>query len=282
MRGYAQSSSRPLTQYATVRLFFFGIAGVLLAGLASNPLLAQERATGFLDRDMGGQGEGDAYQVYLPRSFDLQSSWPLVVYLHGLGAGGSDGIKPTEGGLGDAIRQNPEWFPTPVLFPQAPADSNWEGEVADRVLRQIDATIAEFHLDPDRVYLTGASMGGEGVYYIATRHASRFAALVVSCGSPFTPAWRLEDLGLPPVDRTTAAFDEVARALQHLPLWAFHGNEDTVVDVREARATKRAMEAAGADARLTEYPGFGHDACAWAFFEEDLWPWLFAQRRSRE
>jgi predicted peptidase len=169
-----------------------------------------------------------------------------------------------------------------ALFPQAPPDSAWEGKTAERVLRQIDATIEEFRLDPDRVYLTGASMGGEGVYYLAMRHPSRFAGLVVSCGSPFTPAWRLEDLGRPPADRSSAAFSEVARATQGLPLRAFHGSDDALVDVEEARAMMRAFEASGADAILKEYPGFGHDACGWAFHEETLWPWLFAQRRSRE
>lgn len=276
MTVHSQSPVNPMNNLTTVRLFCLGVAGLFLAGCGPDI----RPATGFLDREVGGQGEGGAYQVYLPRSFDLQKSWPLIVYLHGLGAGGSDGLRQTEGGLASAIRQNPEWFPTPVLFPQAPADSNWEGEVADRTLRQINATMAEFHVDPDRVYLTGASMGGEGVYYLATRYPSRFAALVVSCGSPFTPAWRLEDLDLLPVDRTAAAFDQIARTLQHLPLRAFHGSEDAVVDVREARSMVRALEATGGNARLTEYPGFGHNACDWAFSEEDLWPWLFAQRRS--
>ena len=264
---------------ARLSLFLLGVAGLFLAGPGSRQLLAQESVTGFLDRDLVGQGEGDAYQVYIPRRFDVQEAWPLVVYLHGLSSVGSDGLKPTAGGLGDAIRQNSEWFPAVALFPQAPTGSAWEGDTADRVLRQIDATTAEFNLDPDRVYLTGASMGGEGVYYLAIRHPSRFAGLVVSCGSPFTPAWRLEELGRPPMDRSSAAFREVARAMKGLPLRAFHGSDDGIVVVEEARAMMQALGATGADVMLKEYPGAGHEACDRAFHEVDLWPWLFAQRR---
>jgi len=235
-----------------------------------------------LNREVGELGEVVAYQVYLPRGFERQEELPLVVYLHGASSGGDDGLRQTEGGLGDAIRRNPEWFPAVALFPQAPANRGWEEEIADLVLRQIDATIAEFDLDPDRVYLTGSSMGGEGVYYLAMRHPRRFAGLVVSCGSPFTPAWRLEELGRPPVDRSGASFDEVAGALRGLPLRSFHGGEDDIVETQEARAMQRALSAAGVDAALKEYPGLGHEACGRAYLEEDLWPWLFSQQRPRD
>lgn len=277
LRGSRARWSSSLT---AARMFCLGIMGFLVTSCGADAPSSQEKATGFLDRDMGSQVEGGAYQLYVPRDFDFQRSWPLVVYLHGGGAGGSDGLRPTEGGLASAIRINPEWFPTLVLFPQAPANTLWEGDVADQVLLQIEATIAEYPVDPDRVYLTGASMGGQGVYYLAARYPIRFAGLVVSCGSPITPPWRLEELGLPPIERTSEVFDEVARALEGLPLRAFHGSEDAVVDVGEARAMIGALEATGADATLTEYQGFGHNACFRAFFEEGLWPWLFAQRRS--
>lgn len=261
------------------RMICLGIAGLLVASCEANGPPPQVMATGFLDRDMGSQVEDGAYQLYVPRDLDSRDSWPLVVYLHGAAAGGSDGLRPTEGGLAGAIRMNREWFPTLVLFPQAPSNTPWEGAVAEQVLLQIEATIAAYPVDPDRVYLTGASMGGEGVYYIAARHPGEFAALVVSCGSPITPPWRLEELGLPPIERTPETFSEVARALQGLPLRAFHGSEDAVVAVGEARAMVSALEATGADATLTEYQGLGHDACFPAFFEESLWSWLFAQHR---
>jgi predicted esterase len=234
---------------------------------------------GFLDRDITSHGSSTAYQVFVPREYDPARSWPLIVYLHGLGGGGTDGTRQTQGGLGNAVKQHPEWFPAVALFPQAPPDSNWVGSVAQLVFRQIEATAAEFNVDPDRVYLTGASMGGEGVYHLALLEPGRFAALVVSCGSPFTPDWRRRQLGKPPQERSEAAFDQVAESLRHLPLWAFHGRDDDVVDVADARAMVEALEAAGGGARLTEYAEQGHEACGRAFLEPEVWPWMFAQKR---
>jgi predicted peptidase len=188
-------------------------------------------------------------------------------------------MRHTAGGLAEVIRVFGDWFPAVALFPQAAAGENWVGRNADRVTMQIEATLREFGGDPDRVYLTGQSMGGEGVYYLALQHPDRFAALVVSCASPFTPPWRLEELGRAPVDRGPAAFDSVAATLMDLPLWIFHGAEDQVVQASEAREVVRALAAIGAEPRYTEYPEQGHDACGRAFFEESLWPWVFEQRR---
>lgn len=259
-----------LSGLSSARFSRLAITGFLITACDASERPPHLTATGFLDRELISEMEGGSYQVYVPRNLDHQEAWPLVVYLHGLGAEGSDGLRPTEGGIASAIRLNPEWFPALVLFPQVPADSNWDGEAADRVLLQVEATIAEYPVDPDRVYLAGSSMGGEGVYYLAARHPGQFAGLVVSCGSPFTPAWRLEDLNLTPLDRTPSAFDSVARALQGLLLRAFHGSEDAIVDTREVQATIEALKAAGADALLTVYPGLGHNACGKAFFEEEL------------
>lgn len=280
MTPWRRTRTKRSSGLAVARLAYVVTAAFASTSCGPDARPSHQLATGFLDRDLGGQVESGAHQLYVPRDLHLGGSWPLVVYLHGGSMGGSDGIRPTESGLAGAIRMNREWFPSLVLFPQAPADTQWEGDVADRVLRQIEATLAEYPVDPDRIYLTGASMGGEGVYYLAARHPRRFAGLVVSCGSPITPPWRLEQMGLPPVERTAEVFDEVAVALNGLPLRAYHGSEDTVVDVTEARAMIRALEATGADATLTEYEGVGHDACFRAFYEEGLWPWLFAQRRS--
>ena len=260
----------------------FSALSALLILVSPVEFLGQTTESGFLYRDIGLRDSSIPYQVFVPRGFDPEQTWPLIVYLHGLGGGGADGIWQTEGGLGSAVRRHADWFPARALFPQAPPDSNWVGGAAELVLRQVDSTVAEFNVDPDRVYLTGASMGGEGVYHLALLQPERFAALVVSCGSPFTPAWRLRDLDLPPQDRSEAAFDRVAKTLRHLPLWAFHGSDDEVVDVAEARSIVEALKAAGGEVRLTEYDGQGHDACGRAFFEPDVWPWLFAHKRSRK
>ena len=217
-------------------------------------LLAQAPETGFLDRVLEDHGQTFRYQVFVPAAFDPAKTWPVVIYLHGAPGRGTDGLRPTAAGLGEAIRRHPEWFPVLALFPQAPPESDWDGPVADRVLPELEAIVRSFHGDPTRVYLTGGSMGGQGVYSLALRYPDRFAALVVSCGSPLRPPWRLAELHQPPVDRSEAAFASIARQLIQLPIWVFHGAEDKVVATSEARTMVAALQAAGGTPRYTEYP----------------------------
>jgi predicted peptidase len=254
------------------------------AKIVSRPeqLLAQAPETGFLNRVLVDNGQTFRYQVFVPAAFDPAKTWPVVIYLHGAPGRGTDGLRPTAAGLGEAIRRHPEWFPVLALFPQAPPESDWDGPVADRVLPELEATLRSFHGDPTRVYLTGASMGGQGVYSLALRYPDRFAALVVSCGSPLRPPWRLAELHQPPADRSEVAFASIARQLVRFPIWMFHGADDKVVATSEARTMVAALTAAGRAPRYTEYPGAGHgDGCQLAFMEESLWPWLFSQHRLR-
>jgi predicted peptidase len=70
-----------------------------------------------------------------------------------------------------------------------------------------------------------------------------------------------------------------AKAVANVPVWAFHGDKDTVVPPAGSREAVAALKAAGAEPRYTEYPGVGHNSWAPAFRERELWTWLFAQRR---
>lgn len=250
---------------------FLGSLGYLTA--------TRQVQTGFLDRTIEVEGERYPYQVYVPRDFVRDRAWPLIVFLHGGSDSGTDGLRQTQEGLGRAIRAHPNWFPTLALFPQAPQGKQWEGEVADAVIEEIDEVIAEFGVDADAVFLTGISMGGMGVYEVAQRYPDRFAALLVISGSPFTPAWRLRDLDREPVDRSPEAFARVAETLAHVPLWVFHGTEDDLADPEEARSVIRALEAAGAQPRFTEYEGLGHDIWRRPIGDPSVWQWLLSQRR---
>src|SRR2546428_2175484 len=56
---------------------------------------------------------------------------------------------------------------------------NWWTRIAeDLVLATISAVEARYHVDPNRVFLTGMSNGGIGADLIGAHHAWRFAALV--------------------------------------------------------------------------------------------------------
>jgi len=250
---------------------------VCAAACINSPRDAAPRSpTGFLDRATIYQGATYRYQVYVPPDYTPDRPWPVILFLHGAGERGTDGLRPTHTGLAGAIRWHRERFPAVVVFPQvAWPDSFWAGAAETIALQALDAAAAEFRGDPDRVYLTGLSMGGFGTWRTAAEQPDRFAAFVVAAG------------GLPdplPVGAPAAVPDPhgyVASRVAHLPAWVFHGGADSAT-LADARLIVEALRRLDADVRYTEFADAGHDE-SWqrAYDDPALWQWLFAQRRSR-
>jgi predicted peptidase len=229
--------------------------------------------TGFLDRN--------GYAVYVPHDFSRDQKWPVILFLHGAGERGTDGLKPTQVGIGSAIRFGPERIPAIVVFPQAPPETRWLDEPADAAMRALDRTIAEFNGDPDRVYLTGLSMGGYGSWHLATANPNRFAALVVVCGG-LLPHENAKSVRQSPLTLNAAdPYAFTAQKLRHIPIRIYHGADDGVIPPTEGRQMAEALKKEGADVKYTEYPGVGHNSWDPAYGDNELWKWLFAQRRRR-
>ena len=113
-------------------------------------------------------------------------------------------------------------------------------------------------VDPDRVYLTGESMGGYGTWEIAVRYPDRFAAIAPVCG--VGEAW-------------------LASRLVNLPVWAFHGAQDDRVPLRGSQEMVEAVTKCGGRPKLTVYPDMGHMIGDFVYGNEELYRWLLAQRR---
>lgn len=257
----------------------FAFAGLLL--LLAQPVSAQRVETGFLDRTVTVAGQSYRYQVYVPADYATKQRWPVILFLHGAGERGTSGLLPTAVGLGAAIRRNPARFPAIAVFPQAPADSQWVGVPAEMALAALRQSMREFQTDPDRVYLTGLSMGGHGTWYLAYRHPDLFAAVVPICGwvqdFPRFPG----SVPVVPAD-SGAPLTALARRLARTPVWIFHGEMDAVVPASASREPAAALQAASADVRYTEYLGLDHNSWDATYGSDEFVRWLFAQRlRSR-
>lgn len=249
----------------------------VLAGTAPLPL----KETGFLNRVMTVGGVAYRYQVYVPADWDPASKWPVILFLHGAGERGADGLRQTQFGIGTAIRLHPERFPAVVVMPQCGRNEWWTNPaMEEQALQALRQTMEEFNGDAERVYLTGLSMGGYGTWSLAFKHPDVFAAYVPICGGvrppPRVPA---------NPERTFAGgesdpYAEVAGKVGRIPVWIFHGADDPVVPVSESRKMHQALEAAGADVRYTEYAGVGHNSWDRAYAEEELYTWLLAARRA--
>src|SRR3989454_4569117 len=238
----------------------------------------QQVQTGFLDRSIAVGGRSYHYQVYVPADYASKPSWPAILFLHGAGERGDDGLLQTNVGLGPAIRQNPSRYPAIVVFPQVPRDSQWVGAPAEMAVAALQQTMREFHVDPSRVYLTGLSMGGHGTWYIAYRHAELFAAIVPICGwvRDF-PQFRGSQPVVP--GDSTSIMPNLVQRLGKVPIWIFHGEVDQVVNVNGSREPAAALKAAGADLRYTELLGLNHNSWVAAYGSEEFLRRLFAQQR---
>ena len=240
-----------------------------IAGCAIGPA----RETGFLDRSVSIDGSAHRYQVYVPATYRADVAWPVILFLHGSGESGTDGLLPTEIGIATALRRHPERYPAIVVFPQTPSSTSGNAVTARIALAALDKTLGEFNTDAKRVYLTGLSMGGSGAWYIAYRHPERFAALAPVCG------WvaKIDGESASIVAPGESPYEALARRLGRLPVWIYHGGSDTVVPVDESRKAFAALKAAGGDARYTEIAGGNHNAWDAAYQGEDLPAWLFKQ-----
>ncbi|MEE2709625.1 MAG: prolyl oligopeptidase family serine peptidase [Gemmatimonadota bacterium] len=238
--------------------------------------------TGFLVRTVTFGDTAYLYQVYLPPDYTSYQSWPVILFLHGAGERGDDGLIQTKVGIGNAIRQYRDRFPCLVVLPQCRPELGWTGAMEEQALQALEETVHDFNGDRKRIYLTGLSLGGCGTWAIALHHPGRFAAIVPVCGWIAVPNtdMTLENAGffgrLNPYATHAEPFTAAAEQLGDTPAWVFHGDADEVVTVEESRRMVAAMEAGAGNVRYTEYPEVGHNSWDNAYAEPDLMPWLLA------
>lgn len=219
--------------------------------------------TGFLDKSIKSGETLFKYVVYVPADYNPKEKLPVILFLHGSGERGSDGLKQSEVGIGRAIRFNPERYHALVVIPQCLEGKFWADEMADFALKALDKTVKEYRGDKNRLYLTGLSMGGFGSWGIATKHPEMFAAVVPCCGG-----------GDP---------EKMATALANLPIWVFHGSSDGAVNVEQSRKMVKAIKDAGSSQiKYTEYEGVDHNCWDRAYGDKEMTDWLFAQTKEKK
>jgi predicted peptidase len=257
------------------RQFFAAFALLAAVGTCS----PQSR---FLERSVTVEGHVYRYRVWLPPHYTKLRRWPVILFLHGSGERGDDNLRQLTVGLPAFLARNPARYRAVVVVPQCTLNHEWYGEMETQALAALDASIKEFRGDRRRVYLTGISMGGAGVWFLA-RHRSRWAAIVPVAAEvvrqsddPFPTEPPPDIAQLVHAPDPYAAF---AAAIGSTPTWIFHGADDNVIPVDQSRRMYLALRAHHGNVRYTQYDGVGHDAWDRAYDEPTLPQWLFAQRR---
>lgn len=218
----------------TIRLALLAALGLSLAGCS-----------------LADASGGYPYEVFEPPG-NAEGPRPLLLFLHGAGGliAADDPVPGFAAGRDD--------FPFLVVRPRT--DRGWDPHLLADLLDEVEA---DYRVAPDRVYVTGLSMGAYGAWRLAGADPGRFAAIALVAGGG-DPA--------------------LACRLAHVPLWAFHNAADPVVPASESQALVDAVRGCGGEARLTVYeevpPGrWAHNAWQAAYTDPALYAWLLEHRR---
>lgn len=196
------------------------------------------------------------YLITLPKGYDAdqETTWPLMLFLHGAGESGDNLEKVKAHGPPKLIAAGKD-LPFIVVSPQSPR-FGWSVEALKGLLDQVEST---YRVDRSRVYLTGLSMGGFGTWALATAYPDHFAAIAPICGGG-EKFW--------------------ARRIASLPTWVFHGTADNVVPFQLSKDMVEALQAANArEVKLTAYDGVGHDSWTQTYDNPELYDWLLSHKR---
>ncbi|MBT8270607.1 MAG: prolyl oligopeptidase family serine peptidase [Flavobacteriaceae bacterium] len=220
------------------------------------------------------------YRILLPKNFESDKTYPLILFLHGSGERGSDNELQLKHGasffMSDSIMAK---YPAIVVFPQCKAGMSWNnvessdagGERAldfpnkhkpnkhlELVEGLLDNLNSAYQIDQDRIYVGGLSMGGMGTFELVNRNPRLFAAAFPICGG---------------------AHPNIARRLRRTSWWIFHGSDDKDVAPEYSVQMYEALEKKNADAKITIYEGVGHESWTNAFAEPGLMNWLFSKSK---
>jgi len=196
------------------------------------------------------------YLLWLPADYKKEKTktYPILIFLHGAGERGDTLDLVKKNGPPSFVENRPD-FPFITVSPQCPAGTWWNIEDLQVMLEQLKF---KYRIDPSRIYLTGLSMGGFGTWTWASAYPDQFAAIAPVCG------------GGDPIS---------ADKLKNTPVWAFHGEADPVVPVKRTIEMVEAVNAKGGSARMTIYPGVGHDSWVNAYNDPELYKWLLEHDR---
>ena len=195
------------------------------------------------------------YLLYLPENYDStrEKKWPLIIYLHGKSASGSDLNNLKRYGIPFFIDRGMK-FKAIVVSPQCPSGKDWTTENWFEPF--YNEITWRYHIDTCRIYLTGMSMGGFGAWYLAIKYPHRFAAVVPLCGG-----------GRP----------QLVCAMKNVPAWVFHGNKDEQVPIQRSEEMVQALKKCGGSPKFTVLKGQKHDIHR-IYADEQIYRWMYRHK----
>jgi hypothetical protein len=246
-----------------MRTFFYSL--LFLASLAFSQASAQNTAkvspklTGYLE--------------YLPQDYNSNSNkYPIVISLHGIKEKGTTSTNITDiktsvqrvanVGLPKYVKYGAQ-YPFILISPQLKSTmGRWTGDYVMEVLNYVKTYL---RVDPNRIYLTGLSLGGGGVWSVATAYPSVWASILPICSG------------------YNIAASACKLAAVNLPVWGFHGDADNVVSynvtVNMINAINNCSPRCTPQSKVTIFPGLGHVIWDKVYKETSALNWMLSFRK---
>lgn len=198
------------------------------------------------------------YLFFLPQGYgspeNKEKKWPLLLFLHGSGERGNDNLDLVKKHGPPKIVDEKKDFPFITISPQCPTDKRWNPQ---ELAKLVDSLANTHAVDPQRMYVTGLSMGGFGTWQLLAEYPGKFAAAIPICGG-----------GDP----------SLAEKMKGTPIWVFHGAKDTGVPIALSEAMVDALKKAGGNVKFTSYPEAEHDSWTETYNNPEVYKWLLEQK----
>ncbi len=231
-------------------LFAAFVIGFALSGAKSFAISAS-------DFDYRNTQSGLPYRWYAPMGLEPDEKIPLILFLHGAGEKGTNNTSQIANRANGAFNliEDPA-RKAYMMAPQTP--TGWaSATIADAVMDEVSKLLVETpEIDPNRVYITGLSMGGEGTWYFMNRFPHVFAGGIPICGV------------------TTISH---AGTISHIPTWAYHNDGDGVIPVSHSRTMVARLQRLGSPVIYSEFVSNSHNSWTAAYTNPTTRAWIFSQ-----
>lgn len=221
------------------------------------------------------------YQLYLPKDYDENKTYKLMLFLHGDGSRGQDNTQIVNGSefilcrrimdeYSDCIIIAPQtpvsWIFTPnddKAMPEYPFASTPYQDVRPskyllNALRMLDQMKATLPIDEHSIYVSGYSRGAMATWYLLATYPDTFAAAILSCG-----------VGSP----------DAAETIAKTPVYVFHGDVDDVVSFADDQTLVEAVAKAGGETVFIPCKNYAHSISAPMRADKNVLEWLFSHTK---
>lgn len=211
---------------------------------------------------------GIGYLEYLPDGYHGSSAdFPVVISLHGIKEKGTSSTNPDQVlrdlprvanvGLPKYVKAGKK-YPFILISPQLKSQyATWPASFVMDVVNHVKKTL---RIDEKRIYLTGLSLGGFGVWTTAGAYPDVFAAIAPICAG----------------GNSMSKANGIAK--EDVATWGFHGDADRIVSytvtTRMVNAINSAPRKPSPLAKVTIFPGMGHVIWDKAYNETNVLDWM--------